>query len=178
MKTWLRRFLALLGTTAILWAALSAFLSEPTSTPWRASYFSNPYLMGTPDAVVFEPALNHNWGFQSALPILPPDMFSARWDSTLKLNRDSDVRFVLRVSDGARIFVDGLLVIDSWIASQGQVLDKKIPLTRGAHPVVVEFFDRYDEAVARLSVTADPGTVFFDYSSSYSTNSTQSGAAD
>ncbi len=142
-------------------------ISGSPATPWVATYYANPYLLDPPTLRVNEAALQHNWGVDSPLPGLPPDRFSARWESTLKINQDSDVTFSLRVGDGGRVYVDGVLIIDSWKLQDWQTYVKTVNLKTGGHQVMVEYFDLFNTAEIELSVSSSPGMSFFEASAPY-----------
>ena len=79
---------------------------------WKAEYFDNRQLRGSPILVRNESNIDHDWGRGSPGGI-PSDNFSARW--TRQLEFESGVyRFQARVDDGVRVWVGDTLVIDAW----------------------------------------------------------------
>ncbi len=80
---------------------------------WKGEYWSNPDLGGAPVLTRNDPWIDFNWGSGSPAPNLPPDNFSARWTRRLGFG-SGNYRFFVRVDDGARLWIDGQLIIDQW----------------------------------------------------------------
>jgi hypothetical protein len=81
---------------------------------WKAEYFSNTGLSGSPTTVVDEGTgiVDHDWG--TAGPSgLPSDNFSARFTRTVTL-AGGRYRFSVVTDDGSRLWVDDQLKIDAW----------------------------------------------------------------
>lgn len=115
---------------------------------WRAEYFANRELSGTPVLVRYDPAVDFDWGTGSPAPEVPADNFSVRWTRVLGFTAGT-YRFYASCDDGVRIYVDGVRVVDAWY-------DQKLPNTRtgdivlaeGQHTVVVEYYEHGDKASA------------------------------
>jgi hypothetical protein len=116
---------------------------------WRGEYWSNPYLSGNPTLVRNDVTLDFNWRQNAPAAGLPSNDFSARW--TRKVNFDADTyRFHVLVDDGARLWVDDRLYIDSWRDGVARELTADVPLARGQHSLRLEFYERGDNARIRL----------------------------
>jgi uncharacterized protein YraI len=85
----------------------------PPANRWRATYFANKALEGMPVLVQEAPAINFDWGYGSPAPAVPPDFFSARYESSMAIS-PGNYLLTLRMDDGARLFVDDQLVLDDW----------------------------------------------------------------
>jgi len=89
-----------------------------TVRAWKASYFANTTLAGTPTATGFQRALNVDWKMNAPVKELQPGHFSVRWDA--KVVAPETGTYVLgaraNAKAGTRIFVDGKLVMDNWKA--------------------------------------------------------------
>ena len=89
-----------------------------TVRAWKASYFANTTLAGTPTATGFQRALNVDWKMNAPVKKLQPGHFSVRWDA--KVVAPETGTYVLgaraNAKAGTRIFVDGKLVMDNWKA--------------------------------------------------------------
>jgi hypothetical protein len=86
----------------------------PAVYRWRGEYFNNKSLSGPAVVVRDDPEINFNWGNSSPAPgLVDTDGFSARWSRTLDLP-SGNYRFTMTVDDGARLFVNGHLLIDAW----------------------------------------------------------------
>lgn len=117
---------------------------------WQAEYFANTTLAGPPVLTRTEPALDHDWGAGSPDASVPADGFSARWTATIDFN-DATYRFTTFTDDGVRLYVDGQLVIDRFTPQSPTAWQADVPLTAGAHTVVMEYFEGGGDAVARLT---------------------------
>jgi hypothetical protein len=60
------------------------------------------------------------------------------------------VRILLEVDDGARVWVDGELLIDAWQIATGQTYSAEVELSEGIHRIVVEYFEAFLDAHIRL----------------------------
>ena len=117
---------------------------------WRGEYFDNRKLEGSPALVRDDGAIDFDWGSGSPDPALPADNFSVRWTHTLGFNAGI-YRFLTSTDDGVRVWVDGGLVVDSWV-------DQKLPNTHtgevyladGQHTVIVEYYEHGGGASAHV----------------------------
>lgn len=89
-----------------------------TVRAWKASYFANTTLAGTPAAIGFQRALNVDWKMNAPVKELQPGDFSVRWSA--KVVAPETGTYVLgaraNAKAGTRIFVDGKRVMDNWKA--------------------------------------------------------------
>ena len=120
-------------------AGISVSWSEAGVYPeWRGEYFANGNLGGSPALVRNDSAVNFNWGRSGPAPgLLPADMFSARWTRSLAFD-EALYRWTLSADDGARLLLDGEVVIDAWQGVNSQEVSADWPLGAGDHQVVVE----------------------------------------
>ena len=119
---------------------------------FRAEYFNNRSLEGTPSRVRCEPApLSYDWG-EGAPPEtgLGPDEFSVRWTGRFYFS-SGFYRFTARADDGVRLWVDGgSPLIDAW-KDQGPTSYYAYPyLFRGEHTVRLEYYEAGGGAVSQL----------------------------
>lgn len=125
------------------------------STPWRAAYYANTTLAGTPNLVRCEAAIDNDYG--SGAPAgtgLPADNFSVEWSRQLDLTAPGSIRVDATTDDGVRAFVDGERVIDRWV-DQGPTASTgtSSALEAGAHTVRIQYYERGGGAVARATTT-------------------------
>lgn len=120
------------------------------NTAWQASYWNNRTLSGSPVLQRTENDLNHNWGHNAPDALVNKDNFSARWVRTLNVAAGS-YRFTATTDDGMRVWVDNVLLIDSWIDSQERTLSNDIYLNAGDHQITVEYYEAGGTAVAKLN---------------------------
>ena len=85
------------------------------------------------------------------------DRFSARW--TRNLNLAAGVhRFTLTADDGARLWVNGYLLIDAWKDQPATTYWGDISLPGGSVPVKLEYYENAYAATIRLAWGAPPST--------------------
>jgi hypothetical protein len=126
----------------------------PTSTPlpkitdWRGEYYNNVHLQGGPVLVRNDRGIDFTWGTSSPAAGLPADDFSVRWTRRQHFPAGTH-RFFVEVDDGARLWVDGQLVIDQWHAGPGSY-SGDVYLTEGAHDVRLEMYEHLGGATARM----------------------------
>ena len=80
---------------------------------WRGAYHSQPEFKGQPD-IIRDRDIDFNWRNKSPAPEIPNDKISIRWDTCITIDDDQDIAFQLVADDGARLFLDGTMVIDNW----------------------------------------------------------------
>ncbi len=128
---------------------------EPACTAWTAEYFSNMTLTGASSAAVCESALNQSWGNAGPPPLggVPVDGFSVRWTRARSFAA-ATYTFSLTVNDGARVYVDGRVVIDAWSdRATSAVFTSNIPMTLGGHVITVEYYENAGPAAVKFSMT-------------------------
>jgi hypothetical protein len=99
----------------------------PPADHWKGEYFNNKTLSGSPvmtsdDGLAdrfymgMGGQLDFDWGYSSPSSGcgVPADNFSVRWTTTVSLSASSIYLFNMRSNTGARLWVNGQLVIDRW----------------------------------------------------------------
>ncbi len=125
---------------------------DPPVAAWKGEYYTNPWLIGYPTVTRQEAAVDFNWGTASPTPGIPADNFSARWTRTLALPAPRTLTFSLRTDDGARLWVDGQLVLDRWYDQVATTTHTaQVALSAGVHTIVLEYYEHGGLASAWLS---------------------------
>lgn len=117
---------------------------------WKAEYYNNVDLGGLPVLVRDEAQLALDWVLGSPAPgIVAADGFSARFTKMWQ-GAPGVYRLTLTSDDGARLFIDGVLAIDSW-AVQG-VTGRSVEQYFSGAPVAlrVDYFENTGGASVRL----------------------------
>jgi hypothetical protein len=109
-------------------------------TVWKAEYFDNPRLNDDPVLERDDGLINFNWGDGSPGPGVPADNFSARWHQDAEFEEGNYI-FNVVVDDGARLWVDGVLLVDSWEPGRVRFLQAGRHMSQGTHGVEVEYFE-------------------------------------
>lgn len=123
---------------------------QPTPTDvWQAAYYDNPTLIESAVFTETVTAIQYNWGLDAPAPSLPVDGFSVRWTTTHTVTVPA-YAFRLRVQGGARVRVDGHLILDQWESGTYQTLVRR-RATIGPHEVIIEYVNV--EGPAAISFT-------------------------
>jgi hypothetical protein len=154
--------------------------TRPTATPtrpaypdWRAEYFANTLLTGSPVVVRNDPAVDFNWGRNAPAAGMPVDNFSARWTRQLSFPATQPYRFVLRSDDGVRLWIDNVLVIDEWHSAAATTYTRDVNLTAGWHAFRIEYYEGGGDAYVQFSIQTVPTIV--NWKGEYFANKTLSG---
>jgi hypothetical protein len=131
-----------LATIALWWE------KAPSYPDWKGQYFNNIYLSGSPVLVRNDKGIDFNWGAGAPGSGLPADNFSVRWTHTVYYPAGT-YRFYVQVDDGARLWVDGQLVIDQW-HDGSNTYNGDVYLTEGNHEVRLEMYEHLGGAMARM----------------------------
>lgn len=116
---------------------------------WRVEYYNNAGLSGQPANVRFEDAVSHQWGSGSPGLDIRSDHFSARWTVTRHFEAGTYL-FLLDVDDGARVWLNGQLIIDAWNLGQKTKLKKELYLEEGDQQLQVAYFENTGNASINL----------------------------
>lgn len=117
---------------------------------WKGSYYAVRDLSGLPVFQRDDSAINFNWGNGSPRPDIPADNFSVRWTRRLSFSQAGTYRFRVETDDGARLWVDGTLIVDEW--RDGYLLAQPtILLSAGPHDLRMDYYEHTGGALARLS---------------------------
>jgi len=123
----------------------------PTITQWRGEYFNNITLGGTPALVRNDAAVNFDWGSGSPAPgVVGADRFSVRWTQTLNFTAGM-YHFSLTVDDGARLWVNGHLLVDAWIDQAPRTYTSDLYIPTGQATIELQYYENAGGAVAKLS---------------------------
>lgn len=156
--------------------ALSALLAvvpvAAESSTWRGEYYSNQWLVGTSSMIRDDPSVNFNWGAGSPGAPIPADHFSVRWTRSEYFS-EGDYRFYVTTDDGARLWVDGQLLIDRWYNQAATTYNALMSLSAGTHFLRLEYYEDGGDAV--IQCWWEPGVSFPDWKAEYFNNISLSG---
>jgi hypothetical protein len=120
---------------------------------WLGAYWDNAELYGTPIFLRQDAAIDFDWGLagpDSVSSSIPGDNFSAKWSRTVEFT-PGPYRFILEVTDGARLFIDEQVVIDAWREGELRTFRVERNLSVGPHRLRLDYFDRSGPARVRLT---------------------------
>ncbi|KIG13138.1 putative glucosesorbosone dehydrogenase [Enhygromyxa salina] len=150
--------LLMLFTPLAIYVALTAEIEG--EGPWRASYFADRKLEGSP-IHQRELSVDHDWGKDAPHEAVPPDKFSVRWDTCLRIDDEQTAPVILQINanDGARVFVNGESLIDGWERDSGTrrrgIGTGEVTLAPGLHHLRVEYYESMGSASMKLAAAFD-----------------------
>lgn len=121
---------------------------------FKAEYFKNKELEGTPVLTRTEQSLNHLWqeGEQVA-PGLQANNFSARYTTNFKAASTGNVVFELEADDGYRFIINGKTVLDAWTRNRWGARTYRLKAQKDSvYNVVLEYLQTEGKGNVRLSV--------------------------
>ena len=119
----------------------------------KGEYFNNANLTGEPVLTRIDDVIDFDWGVESPDDLLEVNNFSVRWTAEIEVPYPETYTFIVNIflSDGIRLWVNGLLLIDNWTGDEPWERRATIDLPAGQASIRVEYFDSDHRAVARLS---------------------------
>jgi hypothetical protein len=114
------------------------------------TYFSTTDFTG-PSLTRTDAQIDFLWQLNSPAPTIPIDGFSIRWTGTLRPRFSEVHTFHVVSDDGARLWVDGQLIVDDFRSRGTMEISGTVSL-QANRPVTIklEYFDDNSEATARL----------------------------
>jgi PA14 domain len=151
------------GAVAVLlaFAPLIGDLGGTVTAPWRGHYFGNGKFEGEPRER-FERSIELDFGKDSPMRGIGVDDFSIRWDTCLRIEEETKVRFELTSDDGSRLLVNGESVVDNWGDHGTETRGGSVTLPAGVHYVELEYYEARHGANVKLLATFDaskPATI-------------------
>ena len=89
--------------------------AQPPAHGLAAFYYPNQDFSG-PAQTVIDPQIAFEWLAGPPRPGMPSDHFSVRWLGQLQAPISGDLTLIVRSDDGIRVWLDGRIVINDWIA--------------------------------------------------------------
>jgi len=122
----------------------------------RGEYFNNMSLSGEPALVRIDEQINFDWGVGSPDPSISPDHFSVRWTGKLIADTSGVYRISLTTDDGARMYLGGKLLIESWFDRAPSTDVTTVRLEAGReYDLRIEFYENEGGAFAALGWQAE-----------------------
>ncbi len=95
--------------------------------------------------------IDFNWGRYQPVPELSENNFSVRWTGKLTPPESGNYTLGFTADDGARLYVDGKLLVDAWSSNPKKTVTHEIRLEAGrSYDLRMEYFQSNREAVAKL----------------------------
>lgn len=120
-------------------------------TGMKGEYFDNMKLSGKPVITRIDSVIDFSFGTNSPANGIPEDQFSIRWKGKI-IPPDTIHHIGTSCDDGARLYLDGKLIIDDWIEHGEKPIGVQVELIPGKeYEVEFEYFENRLGAVARLT---------------------------
>ncbi len=141
-KRWIPAFVLI----SLVLALLPSLAYADFGSNWTAEYYDNENLSGSPVQIDNGiNGVNFNWGSGKPISKVDSDKFSIRYSSTQTFGQGT-YEFLLSSDDGARVFIDGNLVLDRFVSRPLTTDRFQQTLTAGDHSLKVEYFENKDNA--------------------------------
>ncbi len=117
----------------------------------RAEFFDNINLEGEPVYTRIDSMVSFRW-FASPAPNVPADQFSCRWTGKIIAPETREFSIGTRTDDGARLYLDGKLILEDWTEHGEKPNSATVNLEAGkAYEIIFEHFDGGMGAAAYLT---------------------------
>ena len=135
-----------------LYAAIGTKPTDPAPTQGLlAAYYRRTELDSSSALTRIDPQLDFNWGENAPVPDVPAQAFSARWSGQVAAQFTESYTFHVEAGGGARLWLDGQLILNQWNDKPGEFYSTVVPLTAGQkYDLRLEHFNTSKEAKLRL----------------------------
>src|SRR3954469_15499055 len=121
------------------------------SSGFSASYFDGLNFSGAAVSRV-DRNVNFNFGHTRPAPGIRGNTYSVRWTGMVQASATDTFTFSLRHTDGARLWVGGVKLIDRWVNGNARTDTGTLPMRNGHwYDIRIEFFDYTNSAQVRLT---------------------------
>ncbi|MGB3220183.1 MAG: PA14 domain-containing protein, partial [Anaerolineae bacterium] len=141
-----------LAYVADFYGGLMILQTRSLTDAWRAEFWNNETLTGTPVLVRTDAAINFDWTGGSPAAGVNADHFSARWTRQVNFSAAGAYQFRILRDDGARLWIDGVLVFNAWRDGREEHTFT-YTLTSGNHDLRFEMYEIDGWSRAGLSWT-------------------------
>jgi len=152
------------GTYAVSYIATESgsydvSVQRATAGGLYGEYFNNMWLLGDPATTAIDEEVDFAWGAgavapptASSLVMTGSDYMSVRWSGMFKPELSETYTFYAGVDNGARIYVDGDLVVDEWEVTEAGEYTATLAASAGLmYELKVEYRHTTGDASATLS---------------------------
>lgn len=145
----------LVDDTEPAWLSVTAVQGAETagaaSMAVEAQYFDNMTCSGEPKARRQEAVIDYDWGLGSPFPGVPGDYFSACWTGSIRFAQEGDYLLEVRADDAVRVWLDDVLIADTWGRQGLQELQVPVHIPAGEeHRLRAAYYELDGTARVRL----------------------------
>jgi uncharacterized protein YraI len=119
---------------------------------WAGSFFNSRDLTGAVAASICNTGIDFDWGGGAPLNGVGIDNWSARWTTTQTFATPGTYQFNITVDDGARLFVNGQLIIDAFTESNLRTVTGtfSVPAPNSQFGITLDFVEYTGNARIKL----------------------------
>ena len=129
----------------------SALTVNGTDPGLKGEYFNNQELRGPATTIRTDARIDFNWGRYNPTPELSGSNFSVRWTGKLAAPESGNYTIGFTADDGARLYIDGKLLVDAWASNPTRTATKEIALEGGrSYDLRLEYFQNNRENIIKL----------------------------
>jgi beta-glucosidase len=145
-----------LAGEAVVSVPASALTIDGRRPGLKAEYFNNQDLHGPAVATRTDARIDFDWGRFQPTPELTGNNFSVRWTGKLKAPESGTYKLGFTADDGARLYIDGKLLVDAWSSNPNntnpnKTVTKEIALEGGrSYDLRMEYYQNVRENIAKL----------------------------
>lgn len=96
-----------------------------------------------------EPRIDFNWGEGSPDSMVDPNTFSIRFTGQIQTEA-REYTFYVASDEGARLWVDGVILVDDWSIPGFAEVSGRVNLSSGKHDIRLDYFDNFGPASVAL----------------------------
>jgi hypothetical protein len=135
-----------------LYAAIGSKPGEPApANGLLAAYYRRTELDSSSAVTRIDPQLDFNWGGNAPVSEVPAEAFSARWSGQVAAQFTESYTFHVEAGGGAKLWLDGQLILNQWNDKPGEFYSTVVPLTAGQkYDLRLEHFNTSKDAKLRL----------------------------
>ncbi len=139
-------------------------IQEALSHGLWGNYWNNRWMYGDAAIERVDSVVDFYWSPTDALTPTGRDFISIRWTGWVKPVFDGNYTFVVEVNDGARLWVDEVLLFDEFETEASSEVEGTYAIYSGLaqnlkggvlYPIQLDFRENYNSAMARLLWTSD-----------------------
>ncbi len=140
-----------LAGEAIVSVPASALTVDGRQPGLKAEYFNNQELRGPAVKTRIDARIDFDWGRYHPTPELTGNSFSVRWTGKLTPPESGTYKLGFTADDGARLYLDGKLLVEAWASNPNKTVTKEIALEGGrSYDLRMEYFQNIRENIAKL----------------------------
>jgi hypothetical protein len=132
------------------------YVSQATPGGLTGKYFNNRWLFGSPVSTRVDKTINFEWA--DYITETGKDFISVRWSGFVRPAFSEQYTFELRINDGARLWVDGVQLLDAWeddLLTSASYKTHKVTTSVALvadrlYDILLEYRENKNHAVAKL----------------------------